>query len=183
MKPIFYIIIVLYPLLLTISCKSNKIITEKISTHSDSSAVMILENEISQKKTQIVSLQSDLNRFKEENLNLRSEISIHEINYDTSQPIDQVTHKPPVSSEVFTISNTQLEKTINKYEVLLQRASIDYENLVNENRLLQFTVESLFNENKISTSNNKIGVKYGVLLQVVLCLMFMFLLFYIYRAS
>lgn len=175
MKQILYNIIILFPLLLTIGCKSNKIITEKISSLSDSSAVMILKDEISQKETQIVSLHNDLNRFKEENLNLRSEISIHEINYDTSQPINLETHKPPVSSEVFTISNTQLEKTINKYEVLLQRASIDYENLSTFNRRLESKIEIVENENKTIKSNNNLKTIIFLGLNIIAVVIFHFL--------
>jgi hypothetical protein len=106
MVPLKYKILFITPLLF-ISCKSKQVITEKISTMSDSSAFVLLENEVSQKEIQIISLQSELNRFEEENLNLKSEISTYEINYDTTQPINPVTQKPPISSEIITKSNSR----------------------------------------------------------------------------
>jgi hypothetical protein len=107
-----------------------------------------LEDEISQKETQIASLQSDLNRFRDENLILCNEVSTHEINYDTTQPINPDTQKPPISSEKTTTSNTHLQKTINQYEILLRDISIENKNLTTENHNLQLTVESLVEENK-----------------------------------
>lgn len=148
MKKILYILIIFIPLLLIVGCKPNQIVTEKISAQSDSSAVVLLENEISQKEIIIAALQSDLTRFKEENLNLMNEVSIHQIKYDTSQPIDSETHKPPISTEIITTSNTQLEKSLKEYELLLREASIENKNLTTQNSNLQLTVESLINENE-----------------------------------
>ncbi len=148
MKKILYILIIFIPLLLIVGCKPNQIVTEKISAQSDSSAVVLLENEISQKEIIIAALQSDLTRFKEENLNLMNEVSIHQIKYDTSQPIDSETHNPPISTEIITTSNTQLEKSLKEYELLLREASIENKNLTTQNSNLQLTVESLINENE-----------------------------------
>ena len=169
MVPLKYKILFITPLLF-ISCKSKQVITEKISTMSDSSAIVLLENEITQKEIQIYSLQSELNRFEEENLILRSEVSTHEINYDTTQPINPVTQKPPISSEIITRSNSQLEKTIQEYEILLLEASIENTNLKTQNTNLQLTVETLINENKelkIKTTTST-GFNYKLFLVIVL---------------
>lgn len=158
MIPLKYKILFIVPLLF-ISCKPKQVITEKISTKSDSSAVVLLEDEISQKETQIASLQSELNRFEEENFNLKSEISTYEINYDTTQPINPVTQKPPISSEIITRSNSQLEKTLNQYEVLLREASIENTHLTTKNINLQLIVEAMKEENKTLKSKSNPGTQ------------------------
>lgn len=176
MVPLKYKILFITPLLF-ISCKSKQVITEKISTMSDSSAFVLLENEVSQKEIQIISLQSELNRFEEENLILRSEVSTHEINYDTTQPINPVTQKPPISSEIITRSNSQLEKTLNQYEVLLREASIENTHLTTKNINLQLTVEALKEENKTLNSKPNSGTQLkfklllsGVITGIIICL-------------
>ena len=176
MVPLKYKILFITPLLF-ISCKSKQVITEKISNRTDSSAIVLLENEITQKEIQIYSLQSELNRFEEENLILRSEVSTHEINYDTSQPIDSQTLKPPVSSEIITKSNSQLEKTLNQYEVLLREASIENTYLTTKNSNLQLTVEALKEENKTLNSKPNSGTQLkfklllsGVITGIIICL-------------
>lgn len=171
-----YKILFFVPLLL-ISCKSKQVITEKISSRSDSSAVLLLEDEITQKEIQITSLQSELNRFKEENFTLRNEVSTHEINYDTSQPIDPQTQKPPVSAEIITISDTQLEKNLRDYEILLWASSIENENLTIGNKNLQYTIETLKYDNKIMESDmfaNSLKLKW-------LLIIFLFVLIFILK--
>ena len=175
MVPLKYKILFIVPLLF-ISCKPKQVITEKISNRTDSSAIVLLENEITQKEIQIYSLQSELNRFEEENLILRSEVSTHEINYDTSQPIDSQTLKPPVSSEIITKSNSQLEKTLNQYEVLLREASIENTHLTTKNFNLQLIVEEMMEENKTLKSKSNPGTQLtskmfltGIILGIMIC--------------
>lgn len=158
MVPLKYKILFIVPLLF-ISCKPKQVITEKISSSSDSSAVLMLEEVITQKEIQIISLQSELNRFEEENFNLKSEISTYEINYDTTQPINPVTQKPPISSEIITRSNSQLEKTLNQYEVLLREASIENTHLTTKNINLQLIVEAMKEENKTLKSKSNPGTQ------------------------
>lgn len=178
MVPVKYIIFIFIPLLFC-GCKSKQVITEKISTRSDSSAVVLLENEVAQKEIQITSLQSDLNRFKEESLLLRNEVSIHEINYDTSQPINPQTLKPPISAEITTNSNIQLENTINQYEVLLRVISIENTKLTKVNSNLNLTVETLTNEYlRLKTEKTSVPKFFylifftGILLYIVMCLIY-----------
>ena len=169
MVPLKYKILFIVPLLF-ISCKPKQVITEEIYYRSDSSAVLVLEEVITQKEIQIISLQSELNRFEEENLILRKDVSTHEINYDTTQPINPETQKPPISSEIITNSNTRLEKTIQEYEILLLEASIENTNLKTQNTNLQLTVETLINENKelkIKTTTST-GFNYKLFLVIVL---------------
>lgn len=129
-------------------CKPNQLITEKVITRIDSTAVWKLEKELYKKELRITLLETDLKRAKDENLNLRSEISKHEIHYDTTAPVDTSTGRPPVSAEIITISKSWMEKTIKEYETLIQQTSTENEALTTENTNLQLTVKTLVNENK-----------------------------------
>ena len=129
-------------------CKSNQLITEKVITKIDSTAVWNLEKELHKKELRITLLETDLKRTKDENINLRNEVSKHEIHYDTTAPVDTSTGRPPVSAEIITISKSWMEKTIKEYETLIQQASTQNETLTTENTNLQLTVKTLINENK-----------------------------------
>ena len=177
-----YKILLIAPLLL-ISCKPKRVITEKISTMSDSSAFVFLENEISGKEIQSTTLQSDLNRFKEESLLLWNDVSTHEIIYDTSLPVNQQTNKPPISNEIITISNTHLEKKLNEYEILLREASIENTNLTTKNSNLVLTVESLIKEKKTQKTVTNTGLRFkyillyfGILIGILLNHFFIYLM-------
>ena len=129
-------------------CKPNQLITEKVITKIDSTAVWNLEKELHKKELRITLLETDLKRTKDENINLRNEVSKHEIHYDTTAPVDTATGRPPVSAEIITISKSWMEKTIKEYETLIQQASTQNETLTTENTNLQLTVKTLINENK-----------------------------------
>lgn len=130
------------------ACKPNQLITEKVITKIDSTAVWNLEKELHKKELRITLLETDLKRTKDENLHLRSEISKHEIHYDTTAPVDTATGRPPVSAEIITISKSWMEKTIKEYETLIQQTSTENETLTTENTNLQLTVKTLVDENK-----------------------------------
>lgn len=161
-------------------CKSNQVITEKVVTKIDSTAIWNLEKEIHKREIQITLLETDLKRAKDENINLRNEISKHEIYYDTSAPVDTATGRPPVSSEIITISKSWMEKTIKEYETLIQQTSTQNETLTTENTNLQLTVKTLVNENKElkETTNTAGSTKFmlffggliaGILLSLLTC--------------
>ena len=130
------------------ACKSNQLITEKVITKIDSTAVWNLEKELHKKELRITLLETGLKRTKDENITLRNEVSKHEIHYDTTAPVDTSTGRPPVSAEIITISKSWMEKTIKEYETLIQQASTQNETLTTENTNLQLTVKTLINENK-----------------------------------
>ncbi|HBT85958.1 MAG TPA: hypothetical protein DEB12_08665 [Porphyromonadaceae bacterium] len=124
-------------------------------------------------------MQSDLQRLRDENLRLLNETSTHQISYDTSAPLNSQTGKPPIASEVITISKSTLEQTRKEYETLLQTVTIENESLTRQNRVLHLTVEKLANENKqltekITTSpsvNLKLllaGLFFGVILSFLI---------------
>ena len=133
---------------LLLACKPNQLITEKVITKTDSTAVWNLEKELHEKEIRITLLETDLKRTKDENLNLRNEISKHEIHYDTTAPVDTSTGRPPVSAEIITITKSWMEKTIKEYEILIQQTSTQNETLTTENTNLQLTVKTLVDENK-----------------------------------
>jgi hypothetical protein len=161
-------------------CKPNQLITEKVVTKIDSTAVWNLEKELYNRELRITLLETDLKRAKDENINLRNEISKHEIYYDTSAPVDSATGRPPVSSEIITINKSWMEKTIKEYETLIQQTSTENETLTTENINLQLTVKTLINENKELKEKTtaagstrfrlfSIGLMAGILLSLLIC--------------
>lgn len=174
-------LLLLTVLLFLVGCKTKHTITEKTTIKTDSTAIWILNDSLYRKETLITNMQSDLQRLRDENLRLLNETSTHQISYDTSAPVNPQTGKPPIASEVITISKSTLEKTIKEYETLLQSTTIKNESLIRQNHNLQLTIEKLTNENKqltekITTSpsfNLKlflVGLFFGVILSVLIYL-------------
>lgn len=140
-------IVVMLVIALLTGCGSTKTVTEKIITEVDSTAIVSLQTELSVKNKIIENLQTDLERFREEIIKLRSEVSKHEINYNTEAPL-----KPdgtyPIKSEVKTISKTEYDRTIKEYEKVVEelKKEIKHQELVNAN--LEQTVQKVTEENK-----------------------------------
>ncbi len=162
------------------ACKPNQLIAERVITKTDSTAVWNLEKELHKKELRITLLETDLKRTKDENLNLRSEISKHEIHYDTTAPVDTSTGRPPVSAEIITITKSWMNRTIKEYENLIQQTSTENETLTTENTSLQLTVKTLVDENRElkekttaagSTRSRlfSIGLMVGILLTLLIC--------------
>jgi hypothetical protein len=162
------------------ACKPNQLVTEKVVTKIDSTAVWNLENELYKREIRISLLETDLKRAKDENITLRNEISKREIYYDTNAPVDSATGRPPVSSEITTINKSWIEKTMKEYETLIQQTSTENETLTTENTNLQLTVKTLVNENKelkektTGTGSTKFrlffaGLITGILLSLLTC--------------
>lgn len=159
-------LLLLTTLLFLVGCKAKHTISEKTITKTDSTAIWNLNDSLYKKETQIVILKSDLQRLSDENLRLVNESSTHLISYDTSSPINPQTGKPPIASEVITISKSTLEETKKEYETLLQTASVENEILTRQNHNLQLIVEKLTNENKQFTE--KIATSTGLNLKLFL---------------
>ena len=176
--------IMLFSLLMLFSaCKPHQIATENVATKIDSTAVWYLKEELNKREVRIDLLQTDLQRIKDENVNLRNEISKHEIYYDTKHPVDSTTGKPPVSSEIITNSRSWFEKLTNEYDILLQESRKENKNLTRKNNNLQLTIENLINENKKLTEQPMpsstlkikrfiIGIVIGILLSILVYLTF-----------
>jgi len=134
-------------LLFLVGCKPKQIITEKVVTKIDSSAVISLKNELHAKEIQVENLKTDFKRLSDENTRLMSESSSHTINYDTAAPVVLHTGKYPIASETITQSKSLLEKTIKEFEILEQEYNNEIYKLTRENQNLEFTLETLKEEN------------------------------------
>lgn len=128
-------------------CKPKEIITERTITKADSTAIWNLQMKLAQKEVQVSSLELELNKTKSENTRLNSEIFRLETLYDTSKPVDPSTGKPPVQSEITTIAKSELERTIQEKETLIQEFRREVETLTTKNSNLELEVESLRQEN------------------------------------
>ena len=128
-------------------CKPKEILHVRTVTTIDSTAVLKLSSEVSKLTKENATLKTDLERFREENIKLRSEVSKHEINYNTDAPL-----KPdgyyPIASEVKTISKTEYDRTIKEYEKVVEelKKEIQHQELVSTN--LEQTVQKVAEENK-----------------------------------
>ena len=152
-------LLLLTVLLFLVGCKTKHTISEKTITKTDSTAIWNLNDSLYKKETQITILQSDLQRLSDENFRLLNETSTHQISYDTSAPLNPQTGKPPITSEVITISKSTLEQTKKEYETLLQTITIENESLILQHRNLQLTFEKLINVNKqLSEKTNYTGL-------------------------
>ncbi len=98
-------------LLFLVGCKTKHTISENTTIKVDSTALWNLNDSLYKKETLITNMQSDLQRLRDENLRLLNETSTHQISYDTSAPVNPQTGKPPITSEVITISKSTLEQT------------------------------------------------------------------------
>jgi len=135
-------------LLFLVGCKPKQIITEKVVTTIDSTAVISLQNELHAKEIQVENLKTDFKRLYDENTRLMSEASTHTINYDTAAAVDPYTGKYPIASETITQSKSLLDKTIKVFEILEQEYNNEIYKLTRENQSLDYTLESLKEENR-----------------------------------
>ena len=134
-------------LLFLVGCKPKQIITEKVVSTIDSTAVISLQNELHAKEIQLENLKTDFKRLYVDNTRLMSEASTHTINYDTAAPVDPYTGKYPIASETITQNKSLLEKTIKEFEILQQEYNNEIYKLTRENQNLEYTLESLKEEN------------------------------------
>jgi hypothetical protein len=156
-KPIFLIALTSATLLLSYSCKPQKVITESIVTQSNDSTILQLKDSLHIREMQVATLESELKNVRRENINLRSETVRYEINYDTGTAVDSITKRHAVISEVYTVSKKLYEESVREYEMLLQEAYIENRNLLTRNSDLKLINESLERENLElkSESNSK----------------------------
>lgn len=162
-------------------CKPKEVLHIRTVTVIDSTEVLRLKSEVSKLTTENTTLKTDLERFREEVIKLRSEVSRHEINYNTNAPL-----KPdgtyPIASEVKTISKTEYERTVKEYEKTIEELNKKLETSENKTTNLEQTVEKLTEEN-IDLLNKTtpttgfnfrlffIGVATGIVLIIVLAVL------------
>jgi hypothetical protein len=164
-----------------IGCKPKQIIQEKVVTKIDSSQVITLKDELQKKTIEVELLKTDLERTRDENIRLQSEVSSHVINYDTEAQI-----KPdgqyPKANETITQSKYIYERTIKELEVLKQQYSKKVDSLIIVNKNLQQSIELVTNENKSLSEKTTpttgfnfrlffIGVIVGILICFILWLL------------
>lgn len=172
------ILVATIAIFLLAGCKPKQIIQERTITKVDSTAIVSLKSELQKKTIEAETLKTDLERFREENIKLRSDVSKHEIKYNTDAPL-----KPdgyyPIASEVKTISITEYEKTIKEHEKEIRELNKELQQTTTKNINLEQTVEKLLEENKDLKSkitpttgfNFKLflaGISTGMILMIVL---------------
>lgn len=135
-------------LLLLIGCKPKQIIQERVVTKVDSTAVTSLKSELQKKTIELQVATTDLERARDEVIKLQSEVSQHEINYDTNAQVNPETGNYPKASETITESKSLYEKTVKEYETLIIEYRREAESLTTKNSNLELTVETLKQENK-----------------------------------
>ena len=171
------------PLLVVLSllagCKPKQIIQDRTVYKVDSTAVTSLKSELQKKTIELQVAKVDLERARDENTRLMSEVSSHTINYDTGAPVDPTTGKHPMASETKTESKSIYEKTVRDYEKKVTDLTEIVEEVTDINTDLSSKVDKLTEENrdlKIKTTpttgfNFRLffaGVAVGILLVVVL---------------
>jgi hypothetical protein len=174
-------VILLIVLLIIIGCKPKQIIQEKVVTKIDSSQVITLKDELQKKTIEVELLKTDLERTRDENIRLQSEVSSHVINYDTGAQI-----KPdgqyPKANETITQSKSVYENTIKQLEFLSQSYGKKVDSLITLNKNLQQSIELVTNENKSLSEKTTpttgfnfrlflIGIVVGILLCFILWLL------------
>lgn len=169
-------IAVVAALLLLVGCKPSQLVTEKIITRTDSSAVQVLRDSFYRKDIQMAFLHTDLKRARVENIRFRSETRQHEIHYDLTASVDTSTGKRPVMSEIITSTDNRYGKEVEDDERRSAEAFMAHENLTYVNRSQLLTVEKQTLEDKTlkeeppaSRSRYKLfmaGVVVGIILGV-----------------
>jgi hypothetical protein len=143
----FVLLLLAALLLFLVGCKPKQIITEKVVTTIDSTAVISLKSELHSKEIQIEMLKTDFKRLRDENTRLLSEASNHTINYDTTATVDPHTGKYPIASETITQNKSLLDKTISEFEILKQEYNNQINKFARKNQNLEYTLEALKEEN------------------------------------
>lgn len=128
-------------------CKPKQIITEKVVTKVDSTAITSLKSELQKKIIEIEFLKTDLERSRDEISRLASESSSHTINYDTTAPVNPETGKYPILQETITNTKSQLDRTIKEMESLKQEHTSEVDSLTTISTDLEQKVEKLTKEN------------------------------------
>lgn len=140
-------IIIFFILLSLVGCKPKQIIQERVVTKDDSTAVISLKSELQKKVIESELLKTDLERTREEIIKLRSEVSQHEINYDTNAPL-----KPdgtyPIASETKTESKTEYEQTKKEYLKIIDELKKEVQEVTTKNTNLDQEVKKITDENK-----------------------------------
>lgn len=168
-KPIFLIALTSATLLLSYSCKPQKVITESIVTQSNDSTILQLKDSLHIREMQIATLESELKSARRENINLRSETVRYEINYDTDTAVDSITKRPVVKSESYMVNKTLYEERLQEFKSLLKKSLIENRNLAVLNSKLKLHNERLKSENMQlkKASSDRSGIKKKIVIAIL----------------
>lgn len=168
-KPIFLIALTSATLLLSYSCKPQKVITESIVTQSNDSTILQLKDSLHIREMQVATLESELKNVRRENINLRSETVRYEINYDTGTAVDSITKRPVVKSESYTVNKTLYEERLQEFKSLLKKSLIENRNLAVLNSKLKLHNERLKSENMQlkKASSDRSGIKKKIVIAIL----------------
>lgn len=168
-KPIFLIALTSATLLLSYSCKPQKVITESIVTQSNDSTILQLKDSLHIREMQVATLESELKNVRRENINLRSETVRYEINYDTGTAVDSITKRPVVKSESYMVNKTLYEERLQEFKSLLKKSLIENRNLAVLNSKLKLHNERLESENMQlkKASSDRSGIKKKIVIAIL----------------
>jgi len=168
-KPIFLIALTSATLLLSYSCKPQKVITESIVSQSNDSTILQLKDSLHIREMQIATLESELKNVRRENINLRSETVRYEINYDTGTAVDSITKRPVVKSESYMVNKTLYEERLQEFKSLLKKSLIENRNLAVLNSKLKLHNERLESENMQlkKASSDRSGIKKKIVIAIL----------------
>lgn len=168
-KPIFLIALTSATLLLSYSCKPQKVITESIVTQSNDSTILQLKDSLHIREMQVATLESELKSARRENINLRSETVRYEINYDTDTAVDSITKRPVVKSESYMVNKTLYEERLQEFKSLLKKSLIENRNLAVLNSKLKLHNERLESENMQlkKASSDRSGIKKKIVIAIL----------------
>lgn len=168
-KPIFLIALTSATLLLSYSCKPQKVITESIVSQSNDSTILQLKDSLHIREMQVATLESELKSARRENINLRSETVRYEINYDTGTAVDSITKRPVVKSESYMVNKTLYEERLQEFKSLLKKSLIENSNLAVLNSKLKLHNERLESENMQlkKASSERSGIKKKIVIAIL----------------
>lgn len=168
-KPIFLIALTSATLLLSYSCKPQKVITESIVSQSNDSTILQLKDSLHIREMQIATLESELKNVRRENINLRSETVRYEINYDTGTAVDSITKRPVVKSESYMVNKTLYEERLQEFKSLLKKSLIENRNLAVLNSKLKLHNERLKSENMQlkKVGSDRSGIKKKIVIAIL----------------
>lgn len=93
-----------------LGCKPARVVTENRAAMSNNEAVWMQRDSVLLKERQIANLSRELQGMREEMMDLRQEQLQLVVEYDTGQPIDSISGRPPVRSERVIVGLTSLSR-------------------------------------------------------------------------
>lgn len=121
-------------------CKPQQVVKERYVLHSDSSVVASLREELNQRTVEVMTLKTDINRMREENTRLQSEITTHVINYDTTAKVNP-DGQYPKAQEIISTSKQKLERQLQENETIIKELNREVEALLTKNVNLEYELQ------------------------------------------